>query len=219
MARVTIIGGHGKVALLAAPKLVAAGHEVTSVIRNPDHVAEVEATGATAAVADVQSLDVAAMTALLQGADAVVWSAGASGGNPERTYAVDPDAAIRSMDAAAAAGVGRYVMVSYLGSSRNHGISPDDGFYAYAESKAIADEHLRGTTLAWTILKPGRLSLEASPGTMNPTPDPAGDTTTARDLVADVIVAVLGATPAALSHKEIPFTDGDVPIATALGLG
>ena len=47
MARIALIGGHGKVALLAAPKLVAAGHQVTSVFRNPDHREEVAAIMAT----------------------------------------------------------------------------------------------------------------------------------------------------------------------------
>ena len=51
--RVTIVGGHGKIALLLAPMLVEAGHEVTSVVRNPDHVADDEATGATARVSSV----------------------------------------------------------------------------------------------------------------------------------------------------------------------
>ena len=46
MSRIALIGGHGKVALLAAPLLVEAGHTVTSLIRNPDHVDEVRATGA-----------------------------------------------------------------------------------------------------------------------------------------------------------------------------
>ncbi|RAF02050.1 NAD-dependent dehydratase, partial [Burkholderia multivorans] len=41
--RVVILGGHGKVALLAAPKLTAAGFAVDSVIRNPDQAADVEA--------------------------------------------------------------------------------------------------------------------------------------------------------------------------------
>ena len=53
MSRVLVFGGHGKVARLLAPLLVARGDEVTAVIRNPDHVGEVEATGATARVADV----------------------------------------------------------------------------------------------------------------------------------------------------------------------
>ncbi|TFI50643.1 NAD-dependent dehydratase, partial [Micrococcus endophyticus] len=43
MTRTVIIGGHGKVALLAAPLLAEAGHDVTSIIRNPEHAAEVEA--------------------------------------------------------------------------------------------------------------------------------------------------------------------------------
>ena len=55
--RITIFGGHGKIALLLAPLLVEAGHEVTSVIRNPDHVADVEATGATAVVSSVEDAD------------------------------------------------------------------------------------------------------------------------------------------------------------------
>ena len=46
MSRIVIVGGHGKVALLTAPLLLAAGHEVISLIRNPDHAPEVESAGA-----------------------------------------------------------------------------------------------------------------------------------------------------------------------------
>jgi uncharacterized protein YbjT (DUF2867 family) len=98
--RVAVIGGHGKVALLLAPLLVAAGDEVTALYRDPAHTVDVEATGAHGVVADVETLGVQELAALLAGHDAVVWSAGAGGGSPARTYAVDRDAAIRSMDAA-----------------------------------------------------------------------------------------------------------------------
>ncbi|BAS10342.1 conserved hypothetical protein [Arthrobacter sp. Hiyo4] len=60
------------------------------------------------------------------------------------------------MDAAAEAGVGRYVMVSYLGAGPDHGVAAENSFFAYADAKAAADEYLRGTALAWTILGPGR---------------------------------------------------------------
>src|SRR6478735_5330094 len=152
MSRITVIGGHGKVALLAAPLLVADGHEVTSVVRNPHHVAELEATGATALVLDVEHASTEQIGEALRGSDVVVWSAGAGGGSPERTYAVDRDGAMRSMEAASEAGVGHYVMVSYFGAGPEHGVSPDNGFYAYAEAKTAADEHLQRTDLAWTIL-------------------------------------------------------------------
>lgn len=164
MAKVMIIGGHGKVALLAAPLLVGAGHEVSSVFRNPEHEPDVAATGATPIIADVEKLDTEALTELMRGQDAVVWSAGAGGGNPARTYAVDRDAAIRSMDAASKAGVRRYVMVSYAGAGPDHGVPEDDSFFPYADAKATADAHLRASDLDWTILGPSGLTLEEPSG-------------------------------------------------------
>lgn len=163
MSRIALIGGHGKVALQTAPLLVQAGHDVTSIIRNPDHAADVQATGATAQVADVEHLDQEQTDELLTGFDAVAWVAGAGGGPPERTYAVDRDAAIRSMDAAQRVGARRYVMLSYFGAGPDHGVPQDNSFYAYAEAKAAADTHLAGTDLDWTILGPS--SLTDDPGT------------------------------------------------------
>src|SRR5919106_7041995 len=162
MTRIAILGGHGKVALHLSTILAAEGDTVTSFIRNPDHGSDVAATGATPSVLDLENSTTAEIAAALRNHDAVVWSAGAGGGNPQRTYAVDRDAAIRSMDAAAEAGVGRYIMVSYFGAGPDHGVPAGHSFHAYAEAKAAADEYLRGTKLEWTILGPG--SLTEGPG-------------------------------------------------------
>ena len=102
MPRIVVIGGHGKVALLLARILTERGDAVSSVVRNPGHSADVAATGADPVVADIEQLDTNALADLLAGHDAVVFSAGAGGGNPARTYAVDRDAAIRVIDAAVA---------------------------------------------------------------------------------------------------------------------
>ncbi|WP_036971275.1 SDR family oxidoreductase [Promicromonospora kroppenstedtii] len=212
MSRVLIIGGHGKIALRLAPLLVERGDEVTSVFRNPDHQQEVAATGATAVVADVEQLDTAGLADLVKGQDAVVWSAGAGGGNPARTYAVDRDAAIRSMDAALAAGVRRYVMVSYLGAGPGHGVPEDNSFFAYAESKTAADEHLRGTGLDYTILAPGPLTMDEPTGLIA-VADP-GDGRVARADVAGVIAAVL--LDDSTVGRTIEFGNGDTPIAEAV---
>ncbi|MDT3330647.1 SDR family oxidoreductase [Microbacterium sp. KSW-18] len=212
MATITIIGGHGKVGLLLAPLLVDAGHQVTSVIRNPDHRDDVERTGATALVADVAASDTDAITELLADSDAVVWSAGAGGGSPERTYAVDRDAAIRSIDAAVAAEARRYVMVSYFGSGPDHGVDPSDDFFAYAESKAAADEHLRGADLDWTILAPSALTLDDPTGRIDPGADKG--TSVSRADVAAVIAAAL-ADPTTIG-RTISFNSGDQPIAEAI---
>ena len=212
MARILIIGGHGKVALLLAPLLVERGDTVTSVIRNPEHEADVAATGAAPLVVDVEQLDTEQLTNVIAGNDAVVWSAGAGGGNPPRTYAVDRDAAIRSMDAAAAADVRRYVMVSYFGARVDHGVPPENSFFAYAEAKAAADAHLRASGLDWTIVAPSSLTLDPPTGRIDVAATESGSVPRAD--VASVIAAALA--DDATIHRTIRFNSGAIPIPDAL---
>src|SRR5699024_4540961 len=127
----------------------------------------------TAVLSDIETLDAGGWDELLRGRDAVVWSAGAGGGNPQRTRAVDQDAAIASMEAAQRVGAERFVMVSYFGASLDHGVPESEPFHAYAEAKARADEHLRGTELAWTILAPpGSRSRSRRAGSTSTRPRP-----------------------------------------------
>lgn len=213
MAKIMLIGGHGKVALLLAPLLVARGDDVTSVIRNPQHEADVTATGAVGLVADIETIDTDGLAELVRGRDAVVWSAGAGGGNPQRTYAVDRDAAIRSIDAAEVAGVRRYVMVSYFGAGADHGVPRDNAFFAYAEAKAAADEHLRRSGLDWTILAPSALTLDDPTGLIDVHADESGSVSRAD--VAAVVAATLA--DDATVGRTIRFNAGTQLIATALG--
>jgi uncharacterized protein YbjT (DUF2867 family) len=211
LARIVVIGGHGKVALQLAEVLAGRGDRVSSVFRNPDHFDDVAATGAKPVRADIERLDTPALADLLAGQDAVVFSAGAGGGNPARTYAVDRDAAIRVIDAAAQAGVRRFVMVSYFGAGPDHGVAQDDPFFPYAEAKAAADAHLRASDLDWTVLGPGRLTLEPATGRIA-----IGE---AKGQVSRADVALVVA--AALADdstigRTIEFNNGDVPISAAL---
>lgn len=211
---VTIIGGHGKVALRAARILAGAGADVYSVIRNPDQSDTVRETGATPVVADVERLDDDEFREILRGSGSVVWSAGAGGGDPDRTYAVDRDAAIRSMRACSAEGIERYVMVSYDGAGPDHGVPEDSAFYPYAEAKAAADAHLRDSGLEWTILGPGKLTDESGRGSIAVGENKREDRATSRDVVADVIAAVLRRPDTV--GRTIEFSDGDTPIGEAL---
>ncbi|ORW18033.1 NAD-dependent dehydratase [Mycolicibacter nonchromogenicus] len=216
MARVVIFGGHGKVALLLAPILAGRGDHVSSVFRNPDHAEEVAATGAVPVVADIEQLDTDGLARLVAGHDAVVFSAGAGGGNPARTYAVDRDAAIRTIDAAAKAGVRRFVMVSYFGAGPEHGVAEGDSFYPYAQAKAAADAHLRATDLDWTVLGPSRLTLEPATGHIAVGPG-TGKGQVSRGNVALAIAACL--TDDATIGRTIEFNDGQTPIPEALAAG
>lgn len=210
--KITLIGGHGKVALLARPLLVQAGHEVRSVVRNPDHVADIELTGAQPVVTDIERLDAEGWEELLSGTEAVVWTAGAGGGDPKRTWAVDRDAAIAAMDAAQRAGAHRFVIVSYFGAGPDHGVPEDDDFYPYAQAKTEADEHLQNSGLAWTVLRPSALTLEEPTGRIDVDAAEGGEVSRAN---------VARAIATSLDHEGtigqvIEFNDGEQPIDEAL---
>jgi uncharacterized protein YbjT (DUF2867 family) len=214
MARILIIGGHGKVALLLEPLLARRGDTVTAVVRNPDHEEEVAATGAQALVADVETFDLDQLTNLVGGNDVIVWSAGAGGGDPARTYAVDRDAAIRSIDAAVAAGVSRYIMVSWIGSKPDHGVAEDSSFFPYADAKLAADEHLRASGLDWTILAPGTLTLDPPTGRITVNPARGEDAVSRADVA--IVIATAIDDPASTIGRTVRFGRGDVPIDEAL---
>ncbi|RRO88143.1 NAD(P)-binding oxidoreductase [Corynebacterium bovis] len=211
---VTVIGGHGAVALRATPMLAEAGHTVRSVIRSDSQADDVRSAGAEPVVTDVTTLDVAELTDLFAGQDVVVWSAGAGGSaSPERTTEVDRDAAVRTMEAAAAAGVGRYIMVSWIGSSREHGVPASADLHAYAEAKVAADAALMDSDLDWTILGPGRLTSDPGEGQIRGVSFDdrlAPGTDTSRE---NVVAAVAAAVDGHGSRRFVRFADGGAPVA------
>src|SRR4051794_41952058 len=86
--RVVIAGGHGQIALLLEQVLADRGDQPVGIVRNPHHVADVEATGAEAVVLDLEDTDATALAGVVRGADAVVFAAGggpSSGGARKET--------------------------------------------------------------------------------------------------------------------------------------
>lgn len=162
--RVVIAGGHGQVALLLEKVLAERGDSPVGIVRNPDHVADVEAAGAEAVVLDLEDADATALADVVDGADAVVFAAG---GGPNsgaaRKDTVDRGAAVLLADAAERAGVRRYVMVSSMGTDRADPDS-DDVFQVYLRAKLAADDDLRSRDLDWTVVRPGRLTDDAGTG-------------------------------------------------------
>lgn len=215
MTTTIIIGGHGKVARLTTQELRKQNTEVTSVIRKQEQASDIEALGATPVIADIAALSTDDLTELVDGYDSIIFSAGAGGGSPENTYAVDRDAAIRTVDAAAKAGVKRFIMVSYMGAGPGHGVAEDDSFFAYAQSKSEADEHLAASNLDYTILRPGLLTTEDAAGSIQVVHDQHfNDYPVARGNVALAIAAVLH-DPTTV-RQILEFGDGSTPISEAL---
>jgi uncharacterized protein YbjT (DUF2867 family) len=160
---VVIAGGHGQIALLLTELLVARGDSVVGIIRNPAHASEL--AGAEAAVLDLESAAVQDVVAVLEGADAAVFAAGAGpGSGVARKDTVDRAAAELFADACEQAGVRRHLQVSAMGLSRADDPSTGEVFAAYLRAKAAAEDDLRGRELDWTILRPGRLTDDPPTG-------------------------------------------------------
>jgi uncharacterized protein YbjT (DUF2867 family) len=207
---VVIAGGHGRIALLLERRLVGAGHRARGLIRNPDHAADVEAAGAEPVVADLEALD--DLAPHVEGADAVVFAAGAGpGSGAARKRTVDLGAAVKLVEAARAAGIGRYVMVSAMGAS-----DPDAGSEAmrpYLEAKAEADAAVASSGLDFTIVRPGLLTDDPATGTVA-----AAERLQRGSIPRDDVAAVLAAAldePRTVG-RTFDLVSGATPIAEAL---
>lgn len=215
MSDALIIGGHGKVALLAAPKLIDHGFAVTSLIRKPEQAEDIEALGATPLVLDLTQLTPDEWDALLVRFDVVIWSAGAGGGAPGRTYAVDRDAALAVIDSLErlrdAGKTPRFINVSYLGAT-HHRVPESDSFFPYADAKKTVDDRLNSTEgLEYLILGPSALTLKPAVGYAIPTPGlPREDSHTSRELVAEIIT-VFADRRSLPRERTVEFVDGYLP--------
>lgn len=163
MSMIAIAGGHGQVALHLTRLLAERGDDVVSLVRNPDHRGDVEAAGGRPVVLDLEEASVDALARELDALDAVVFAAGAGpGSGAARKETVDYAAAVLLRDAALRAGVQRYVMVSAMGTDDPP--QGDDVFEVYLRAKARADAAVAASDLAWTIVRPGRLSDDPPTG-------------------------------------------------------
>jgi uncharacterized protein YbjT (DUF2867 family) len=161
MGLIVVAGGHGQIALLLHPELTARGHAARALIRDPGHAGDVEAAGAEAVICDMEhETDLSPHVA---GADAVVFAAGAGpGSGPERKQTVDLGAAIKLIRACQAASVERYLMISAMGAADP--TAGPEAMVPYLKAKAGADQALRESGLAYTIVRPGRLTDEPATG-------------------------------------------------------
>jgi uncharacterized protein YbjT (DUF2867 family) len=212
---VAVVGGHGKIALRLLRLLSERGDRARGLIRNPDHTAEVDATGATAVGADIENLDADAVARSIAGVDAVVFAAGAGAGSgPARKRTVDYGGAVKLIEAARLSDVSRYLIVSAIGAS--HPENWSDDMRPYYEAKAGADRELAESGLDYTIVRPGGLTDDPGTGLINAAGDLPVDEygVIPRDDVAATLLACLDE-PKTIG-RAFDVVSGDVPIPEAL---
>lgn len=211
--RIVIAGGHGQIARRLERLLSAGGHEVAGIIRRPEQGGDLRDAGAEPVVLDLETASVEMVAAVLQGADAAVFAAGAGpGSGVDRKDSVDRAAAVLFADAAERAGVRRYIVVSSMGADATH--AGDGVFDAYLRAKGAADDDVRSrTALDWTVLRPGSLTDDAGTGLVR-LEARTGRGPVPRDDVAATIAELLD-TPAT-AGLTLELTSGSTPLSVAV---
>jgi nucleoside-diphosphate-sugar epimerase len=211
---VVVAGGHGKIGLRLLRLLHQNGHRGRGLIRKDDQSAALRSAGGEPALVDLESVSVPDLAIAIQGADSVVFAAGAGpGSGEERKWTMDYGGAVKLIEAAQHEGIRRYVIVSSMGAADPGAAGASGVFAAYLQAKHDADEKVRASGLDYTIVRPGRLTDDRGTGRVS-----VGQRLERgqipRDDVAAVLLAVLGSDNAI--GKDFDLLSGDTPIAEAV---
>ncbi|TQK52521.1 putative NAD(P)-binding protein [Streptomyces sp. SLBN-118] len=211
--RIVIAGGHGQIARRLERLLSAGGHEVAGIIRRPEQGDDLREAGAEPVLLDLEAASAEEVAAVLQGAGAAVFAAGAGPGSGKaRKDTVDLGAAVLFADAAERAGVRRYIVVSSMGADAQH--AGDSEFDVYLRAKGAADEDVRSRRrLDWTILRPGSLTNDAGTGLVQLKAS-TGRGMVPRDDVAAVLAELVETT--ATAGLTLELISGSVPVTVAV---
>ncbi len=206
MTTVAVFGSSGQTGRRVVERLLMEGHDVVAVSRRDAPPRQ----GLRGARVDLSSASTDVLQAVLDGVDAVVFAAGGD------SLRVDRDGAIRTIEAAERAGVGRYVLLTGMGVGRDRPAELSGGFWdTYFGAKEDSERRLRASPMQWTILQPGELLNSPGRGRVEcaPTGSLAIGAIT-RDDVAEVITTVLSRGDTAGRSWEI--VEGPEPIADAI---
>jgi uncharacterized protein YbjT (DUF2867 family) len=143
---ILVAGGTGRLGRIVVERLLSAGEQVRVLSRRSERSGEASSSGAfELMVGDVR--DRQAVSRAVAGARVVISAMSAFGMKGVTPREVDLDGNLNLIAAAEAAGVDRFVMVSMRGASAGHPME-------LARMKYGAEQRLRQSRLAWTILRP-----------------------------------------------------------------
>jgi len=212
MADIVLIGATGGIGSRLIPMLIRRGHSVTGLHRKPEQAEELRDAGVTPAPGDLMEMTADDFAAIIKGADAVVFSAGAAGSGADRTTTIDGEGPLKLIDAARSTGVKRVYLVSvFPDAGRDRETS--DGFEHYMREKKRADAALAASGLDYVIIRPGTLKSEDGNGQVAANRALTyGDV--ARGNVAAFIAELIDAPDIRKDIFEL--TDGETPVDAAV---
>jgi uncharacterized protein YbjT (DUF2867 family) len=191
------------------------GHEVRGLVRKEEQTNDVAADGAEPVVVDLETGEAGGeIGKAVEGCDAIVFAAGAGpGSGAERKETMDYRGAAKLVEAAEELGVRRYLMLSSMGAD-----DPERGTEAmrpYLRAKSRADERLKNSSLAYTIIRPGSLTEDDGKGTIEAAEKLGRRGEIPREDVARTFADALESENT--YQKTFEILSGETPIPEALG--
>ncbi|MBC1436537.1 SDR family oxidoreductase [Paenilisteria rocourtiae] len=201
---VLVIGANGQIGKQTVALLVKkTGVNVIAMIRKEEQRAALEQLGAKVIIADLEDN----FSSAYNNIDTVIFSAGSGGHTgPEKTIAIDQNAAIRAVQYAEHYNISHFIMVSSVWADK-----PENGpesLKDYLIAKGNADKELQKSQLNYTIVRPVLLTNE--PATAHISDYTTGRTTITRADVALFLNTIVGNVK---TYKQTyTFQNGDTPI-------
>lgn len=212
--RVAVIGANGGIGRELLPRLVDAGHDPIGMVRDESQFAAVRERGGEPRHGDLEG----EFAPSLQGADAVVFTAGAGGDTGwDKTLLIDLWGARRSIDVCVKGGIDRFVMISSYQASDP--LAEPEALRPYRVAKRCADDYLEWSPLDATILRPTTLTDEAGTGRISTAFEYRvdGGPEIPRADVAQTVVACLESEETV--GETVRLFGGDTPIENAVHPG
>lgn len=213
---VFLIGASGRVGAQTAFDLAEKGIHVYAGARHMEHI--IQHNNITPVKLDIATAAVDEMTELFKDVDGIVFTAGSKGQDLLR---VDAFGAVKSMQAAEAAGATRFVILSSL-----YALEPErwagEPFKSAAEdsltefniAKFFADRYLiDNTTLDYTILQPGFLTDGPYTGKITTNVENSTYENSIADVAATLAEIVINPST---KKRVIKMSQGSIPIIEAL---
>jgi uncharacterized protein YbjT (DUF2867 family) len=211
--KVFIIGIAGGVGRRVAQQLMKLNHQVDGLVRRKEKGEQLTRRGIKTTIGDLVAMSEAELAQAFHGSDAIVFAAGADGGDsPEATTQVDGNGPPKIASAAEIAGVRRLILVSVFPEAWRERHMPEE-FEHYMVEKKNAETKLTTTDLDWVIVRPSALTNEPGRGQVD-----LGfakiHVDIARDDVATVIVELL--LEPSINRVILEVTNGAMPVHDAV---
>lgn len=161
--KVLVVGANGQIGRHFVKLLSEdSNHTPIAMIRSEEQISYFNSLNVQSVLVSLED-SVQDIAGVMKGCDAVVFTAGSGGSTgADKTLLIDLDGAAKTIEASQQTGTERFLMVSAIYADRRDLWSEEMAPYYVA--KHHADNILRASGLAYTIVRPGALTNEAGTG-------------------------------------------------------